>query len=210
MRASPTLLSCFAIACAAALPARADPQISTGLTVGVGGRGYHRSFWDETVFHLGLNTDILFGRQSVHDFGLGPYLELRTLAFDEVQWGTGASLLVPAIDAAPLIISTGVYGRVGDDPFGVEPGWATALFFGLKSYNYSSPYILTNGIATAFRYGLGESSEMSLLIVGQLDLALLAMPFVYLAEAVQGGSPEVDPVEPEITGHVVHPKHLRH
>lgn len=179
--------------------AAADPQLSIGITTGVAGRGYERQLWDETAFHLGLRGDVFFARESVDDFGIGPYAEVLTLAFDEVQVGTGASLLIPVIDSAPLIVSSGIYGRAGDDDFGFEPGWASSLYFGAKSYNYSSPYVLTAGLLTEFRYGLGDSEEMSLLIAAQVDVVILALPFVFLIDAIRGGSSETDAVEPEIS-----------
>lgn len=184
---------------ACAREAKADPQTSFGLTVGAAGRGYERELWDETAFHLGLRGDLLFARNAESDFGVGPYVEVMTHAFDEIQVGGGASFLVPIIDSAPLILSSGIYGRSGDDDFGFEPGWASSLWWGAKGYNFSSPYTITAGLLTQFRYGLGDSEEMSLVVSAQVDLVIFALPFIYLADAIRGGSRETDPVEPEIT-----------
>jgi len=176
------------------LEAKAEPQGTAGLTIGVAGRGYHERIWDETAFHLGLRGDVLFARESVRDFGVGPYAELFTHAFDELQVGGGVSLLMPIIDTFPLIASFGAYGRIGDDAYGFEPGLTGQLFFGARGYNYTSDYSASAGLLLEARFGLGESGETAVLIGAQLDAAFLAMPFEFLIEAMRGGSRETDPV----------------
>ncbi len=122
-------------------PARADPQVSVGLTIGAAGEGLDYQFWKRrTAFHLGLHGDVLFGRRSTTDFGVGPYVEIMTHAFDEVQFGGGVSGLMPVIDSFPIVLSAGAYGRKGPEGFGVEPGVAGELFWGARSYNFHSRY----------------------------------------------------------------------
>lgn len=181
-----------ALACTSS--ARADPQGTAGLTIGVAGRAYDHRVWDETAFHLGLRGDVIFARESVHDFGVGPYAELFTHAFDELQVGGGVSLLMPVIDTFPIVASFGAYGRIGDDDYGFEPGLTGQLFFGTRGYNYSSDYVMSAGLLLEGRVGLGDSGETSLLIGAQLDAAFLGLPFVFLIEALSGGSRETDPV----------------
>jgi hypothetical protein len=176
--------------------ARAEPQASVGLTIGAAGEGYDRHYWKRTAFHLGLHGDILFGRSSTSDFGIGPYAEIFTHAFDEVQFGGGVSGLLPVLDAFPIVLSAGAYGRKGSDQFKVEPGITGQLFWGSRSYNFHSKYVLSGGLLTQFRYGLGPSRETSIVIAAQVDVVLLAMPVMFLITAARGGSHEATPVEP--------------
>ncbi len=127
--------------------ARAEPQASVGLTVGVAGEGLDHQIWrDRTAFHLGLHGDVLFGRSSNSDFGFGPYAEILSHDFDEVQFGGGVSGLLPILDTFPLVLSVGAYGRKGSDAFGLEPGVAGELFWGSRSYNFNSRYVLSGGL----------------------------------------------------------------
>ncbi|MDC0683776.1 MULTISPECIES: hypothetical protein [Sorangium] len=174
--------------------ARAEPQASAGVTVGLAGVGLDRQLWDSTVFHVGLRGDVLFGRAANADFGVGPYAEVLTHAFDEIQTGAGVSVLAPIHDTFPLVLSTGAYGRWSGDARGVEPGIAAAIFWGGRSYNFHSRYGMSTGLLAQVRFGLGGSKETAVVLAAQLDLALLALPFVYLFEAAKGPSPEAAPV----------------
>jgi hypothetical protein len=174
--------------------ARAEPQASVGLTLGAAGEGYDRHLWQRTAFHLGVRGDVLFGRSSTSDFGIGPYAELFTHAFDEVQVGGGVSGLLPVIDAFPIVLSAGAYARKGSDKFGVEPGVAGTLFWGSRSYNFHSRYVLSGGLLAEMRYGLGASRETSIVIAAQVDVVLLAMPVLFLITAARGGSTEAAPI----------------
>jgi len=179
---------------AAAAPARAEPQGTAGLTVGAAGVGVDRALWDATVFHLGLRGDVLFGRDANADFGVGPYAELLTHAFDELQLGGGASVLLPVLDSFPIVLSGGLYGKLGDDGFGFEPGVTGALFWGSRSYNFHARYVMSAGLLAEMRVGLGDSKETSVVVGAQLDLALMSIPVVFLINAVRGDSPEAAPV----------------
>ncbi len=174
--------------------ARAEPQGTAGLTIGAAGRGLDRKIWDETVFHLGLRGDVLFGRSKVTDFGAGPYLEVATHAFDEVQFGAGVSTLFPVLQALPLVLSVGGYGRWAPAQ-GLEPGVAGALFWGSRSYNFHASYVMAFGLLAQFRYGLGASQETSIVVSAQLDLVALSLPFQVLVNALRGGSTATRPVK---------------
>jgi hypothetical protein len=147
---------------------------------------------------MGLRGDVLFGRSKQTDFGVGPYLEVGTLAFDEIQFGGGISTLLPITQALPLILSAGGYGRYGGrfgaDPYALEPGVAGALFFGSRSYNFHSSYVWSAGLLAQFRYGLGPSGETAIIIGAHLDLVMLSLPFQFLINALRGGTPATAPV----------------
>lgn len=189
----PVVVFAVALAFVARAPdARADPQGTGALTIGLAGTGEERKIWDDTVFHLGARGDVLFGRDGNDDFGAGPYLELMSHAFDDLQLGGGASLLLPVLDTFPIVVSGGGYARVED---AVEPGLATAFFWGSRSYNYHSGYVMSGGLLAQFRYGLGESEETAIVIGAQLDALVLSLPFVFLFQSIRGGGPDTDPVE---------------
>jgi hypothetical protein len=175
----------------------AEPQATAGLTIGAAGAGKDRQIWDETLFHLGVRGDVLFGRSKASDFGFGPYLELSTHAFREVQFGGGLSLLLPVVEFLPIVVSVGAYGRKGDDAFGVEPGVAAELFWGTRSYNFHANYVMTAGLIAEMRYGLGDSRETSIVVGAQLDFVAMSLPVLFLINAIRGGSPDTAPVEEE-------------
>jgi hypothetical protein len=174
--------------------ARADPQATVGLTIGDAGVGYTRHFWVKNKFHLGLRSDVLFGRNKATDFGLGPYVEVLTHGFSEIQFGGGVSGLLPVLPAFPIVLSFGGYGRKAKDMFPLEPGITSQLFFGTRSYNFHANYVMTAGLLGEMRYGLGRSKETSIVISAQLDLLVLALPVIFLINAARGGSHDTDPV----------------
>jgi hypothetical protein len=182
--------------------AAADPQATVGLTMGVAGAGLDRSIWPTTAFHLGIHGDVLFGRSRNSDFGIGPYAELLTNGFDEIQFGGGLSGLLPVLDTFPIVLSVGAYGRHAAAPpgalatggFGLEPGLAGEVFFGSRSFNFHAPYVMTAGFIGQMRYGLGASKETSIILGAQVDFAILTLPFVFLINAARGGSSETAPV----------------
>jgi len=182
------------VVCAPGRVAHAEPQASVGLTIGAAGEAYGRQWWKRTAFHLGLHGDILFGRSSTSGFGVGPYAEVFTHAFDSIQFGGGVSGLLPVIDAFPIVLSAGAYGRKGSDKYGVEPGVTGQLFWGSRSYNFHSKYVLSGGLLAQLRYGLGPSRETAIVIAAQVDVVLLAMPILFLVTAARGGSGEAAPL----------------
>lgn len=172
----------------------ADPQTTVGLTLGAAGRGVDRRIWDETVFHLGLHADLLFGRDAGDELALGPYAQLGIHAFDELRFGGGISALLPVTETFPLVLSAGGYGRAAPEPYGLEPGLSGRLFWGSRSYNHHSMYGLAGGVAAEMQYGLGASREVALAITAQLDVVLLTLPFQLLVNALRPtpgtGAPE--------------------
>jgi hypothetical protein len=178
-----------------AAPARAEPQATVGLTMGAAGAGLNRSIWQATAFHLGVHGDVLFGREKNADFGIGPYAEVLTNGFDEIQFGGGVSGLLPVLDTFPIVLSAGAYGRAAAGGFGLEPGLAAEVFFGSRSFNFHAPYVMTAGLIGQMRYGLGPSKETSIVVGAQVDFAILTLPFVFLINAARGGSSETAPVK---------------
>lgn len=174
---------------------RADPQWNAGLDVGVAGRGVDE-VWGETAFWLGARGDLMLGRDGDDDVGAGPYVDVGTLAFDELDVGAGASLLLPVVDSLPLVASFGPYLRAGDDDLGITPGLAASLFWGSRSYDHHGSYEMAGGLLVQVRHGIGDVGDTAILIGAHLDALILALPFVLLGEAVGGPSSEAQEIEP--------------
>lgn len=151
------------------------------------GRGTEGRWWDDTRFHLGGRGDVIFGRHQNHDWGVGPYAEVMT-SFDDASVGGGASGHVPVHGYLPVVVSAGGYGWKG--PEGWEPGLTGQVFWGSRSFNYHSWYIVAGGLVVQGRYGLGESSERAVVVGLHLDGQVLALPLVLLYEAVSGRKAE--------------------
>lgn len=173
----------------------AEPQGNASLTVGGAGVGADGEFWDHSEFHVGLRGDVMFGRDESSDFGIGPYGELGTFAFDELQFGGGASVLLPIHGSLPFVASVGGFARAGDDDFGVEPGISGSLFWGSRSYNFHANYVIALGLLVGYRATFGESKESMLLIATQLDLAFIGIPIVALVNVIRGPTDEARPIE---------------
>lgn len=183
----------MAIVCCSST-ALADPQPTGGITIGAAGVASQHQFWNDTAFHLGLRSDVMFGRTNVSSFGAGPYCEMLTHNFKEVQVGLGGASLLPIIDGFPLVVSIGAYGRY-TPTFGIEPGVASSLFWGIRSYNHHSVYNMAGGLLAQFRYGLGPSGETSIIISAQVDMVALTLPFQFIYHAIRGGSPDTRPLK---------------
>lgn len=182
----------LAVTCSSSV-ALADPQPNGSFTIGAAGVASQHQFWKDTAFHFGARSDILFGRSSVSSFGFGPYCEMLTHSFKEVQVGLGGTMLLPIIDGFPLVTSIGAYGRY-TPTFGIEPGLATSLFWGIRSYNHHSVYNMAGGLLAQFRYGLGPSGETAIVVSAQVDMVALTLPFQFLYHAIRGGSPDTRPL----------------
>ncbi len=94
-RAVAALLFALTFALAGLAPsslAQAEPQGTVGLTIGAAAEGYDHQLWKRrTAFHLGLHGDVLFGRTSTADLGVGPVAVALTHGFDEIQIGGSAA-----------------------------------------------------------------------------------------------------------------------
>lgn len=169
--------------------ADAEPQLTSGLTIGVAGHGDRSSLWSSTELEAGLRGQLLLGRDKDASFGVGPYVEaLTTATFSDVQLGGGAAVLVPIHPYLPIVVSGGGYAS-HRSPWGWEPGLAGELFWGTHGYNYHSIYGLSAGVFAGGRYALGDSKAVTIMAGGRLDLELVAIPFLFLWNAIRGSNP---------------------
>lgn len=157
-------------------PALADPQFSAGLTLGPAFR-HLRVGPVKPALHLGGRFDVIFLRESQRDMGLGPYIDVGTSGFDSFEAGGGLSWLIPA-GGTSFIASGGTEARVAGGT--TEPGLTWGLFWGSRSYNFSSIYGFGVGLFAQGRYGLGDSKAFDLVTGVQVDFAILALPVLLL------------------------------
>lgn len=160
-------------------PAHATPQASAGLTVGGAVTDLRSS--PTLAFHMGARAELVFGRESERDFGFGPYLDVVTAGFDTLEIGGGGQVLVPLKGEFLLGFSGGAFARYGGIPADWEPGVSATVHFWARSYNYDAPYVLANGAFVQMRYGFGDAHQADLIFGVQINLALLAIPFLPLA-----------------------------
>lgn len=161
-------------------PARADPQFSAGLTLGMGGSRL-RGPDPIPAFHIGARADVLFLRRSDRSMAIGPYVEALSVAFETFEVGGGVSWLIPLGEHFPLVLSAGTHARAY--PGGWEPGVHGMLFFGSRSYNFSSLYGMAGGLFVEGRWGLGDGQQADFLVGALVDFELLTLPFVLLVNA---------------------------
>lgn len=172
---------CALILAALLVPAvaAADPQVHAGVTVGGGVRDVRDDL--RGVFHLGATGDVLFLRKKQTDVGLGPHLQVATASFQSFETGLGASLLLPT-SGPVFILSAAPHLRVFDGK--VDAGATGTLFFGSRSYNFHSVYGYQLGVFVEGRQGF--TSRQTELYGGlHVDVAVLAMPVVFLVQALR-------------------------
>jgi hypothetical protein len=175
-------IAAFAIAASCVgRSARADTQISAGLT---GGYAQHDlRDGGGSAGHLGLRADVLWLREKNTHGALGPYVEGLTVAFSDVQLGGGLSALVPGMSSLAVVGSAGAFARSSE--LGWRPGTSATLFFGLRPFNFHARYGMANGLFVQGRMGLGATRQADLLFGAQLDLEILSLPFLLLWGALR-------------------------
>ncbi|MGH7272339.1 MAG: hypothetical protein ACREJ3_18070, partial [Polyangiaceae bacterium] len=155
--------------------AAADPQTSLGLTVGGVSERAFGAGSAQGALHLGGRADILFLRNRGTDMAIGPYVDLATSSFRDLDLGGGAEWLLPIRDDLPLVLSAGPFWRNGEGR-SWAPGLESTVFFGSRSYNFHSPYGLAIGVFTQTRW-LPSSPGAADVVVGvQIDGELLILP----------------------------------
>jgi hypothetical protein len=182
MRILSTALVAFAFAFAGS-QAHAEPQVSAGATTGAALTDFRADNGPRLAYHLGARADVLFLRDRAGAMALGPYVDVATAAFDTFEAGGGASWLIPAGDTA-FILSAGGFARTSR--FGWEPGAASTLFWGSRSFNYHGIYNLGVGLFAQGRYGLAGDGRQADAILGvQIDFEYFALPFLFAYQALR-------------------------
>lgn len=162
----------------------ATPQWTSALTIGGGVGNLADSPSRSAVFHLGAWSDVLFLRDSERAVGLGPYAQVATTAFSTLELSAGPTFLVP-LGGPVLQFSAGPNLRAATGgPYG---GVLGRIFFGSRSYNFHSIYGFAVGgfLESRVLFG-GPKAQTDLVLGAQLDVIVLAMPFVFAYEAIRG------------------------
>lgn len=173
-------VACGVLSFTLANSAHAAPQWNTGLVASGCLLGDRDAVFERVGFCGQARGDILFLRNRVSDFGLGPYLAVGTAAFDDLRVSLGASALVPMIDDFPLVVSLGALGRESGDM-----GLSSSLFWGMRSYNFHSGYNLAFGFSLAGERTFGSQPSSAFSLGFQVDGFVLALPFLLLVGALQ-------------------------
>jgi hypothetical protein len=158
-------------------------EVASGLEVGYGRRLGEGA---EGLSLLGLRGDVLFGREERDDFAGGLHVGVSLPdPLHEVQGDGGASILVPAIDGAPIVLSVG--GFLGS---GVARGGILGrVFWGARAKNDFGTYVATIGIFVEARAALAGADAVDVAIGVHVDGYTLLLPFVVLYESIRGGPP---------------------
>jgi hypothetical protein len=162
--------------------ARADPQVSSGLTVGGGSVSLGER--QAAAFHLGTRAELIGFRNRERDMGVGPFVAASTEAlFRTGTFQAGAEWLVPAWGDVPFVFAAGVFER-SDSIHGWAPGVSGAVFWGPHSYNFDGPYAMAGGIFVEGRHGLGSVRDDGVIAGVAIDLSVFAYPFLLLYGAL--------------------------
>lgn len=170
----------LAVVAVAAWPARAhaDPQTSIGLTIGGVVRDVSAGGGVSGAFHLGARGDLLLFRSRNSEMAFGPYADVATASFHDGDIGGGLGWLVPVTEDFPLLLSAGGFARDGDGQ-GWRPGVEGTLLVGPRSYNFHSWYGLAGGLFVQTRWVPQSPSTVDVVIGAQIDVEILALPFVF-------------------------------
>jgi hypothetical protein len=136
-----------------------------------------------TAFHLGARADLLLLRSRERDMAVGPYADIATAGFHDVDTGGGAEWLVPLTEDFSAVAAGGVFARSGAGR-DWAPGAEGTLFFGSRSYNFHSWYGLAVGAFAQTRWIPASPATFDVVVGVQLDVALLALPFLFAYTAV--------------------------
>jgi hypothetical protein len=161
----------------------ATPQWSVAATTGVAAAKLGSND-PHAAFDLGARGDVLLLRSRDADMAIGPYIDMSTTAFATLDFGGGAEWLIPWSTTLPLILSAGPYARHAT---GIDwsPGIEATIFVGSRSYNFNAPYSMSAGFFVQGRHDFGIEPRNDIVLGVQVDLALLALPFVYAFEALR-------------------------
>jgi len=165
--------------------APAAPQGHAAIAAGVAvlDRTERRGGFPE--FSGAVRGELFFGRERDKDLGLGPLVTLSSVSFEHYGASAGLSALLPASPTFPFIAS--LAGGV----LSTRPGWSPSveawLFWGPASYNFHARYAMASGVLFGYQTSLGSERVTVISVNGQLDLELVALPFILVHQWIAGG-----------------------
>jgi len=167
--------------------ASADPQASLGLTGGAVVEDVVGPPGPGTTLHLGARGDTLFLRGRNGQMALGPYVDVATAAFHNVDLGGGIEWLLPLTDDVPVVLSGGGFARDGAGR-SWAPGVEGTVFLGSRSFNFHSWYGLAIGAFAQTRWVPTSPSTLDIVMGLQLDTELLVLPILLAWGAIAHSS----------------------
>jgi hypothetical protein len=174
--------------------AAADPQASLGLTGGAVVQDVAGPPGPSTTLHLGARADTLLLRSRNGQMALGPYADVATAGFHDVDLGGGAEWLLPLTDDVPAVLGAGAFARDGAGA-GAGRSWAPGLegtiFVGSRSFNFHSWYGLALGVFAQTRWvpaAAASPSSLDVIVGVQLDAELLVLPWLLAWGAITHSS----------------------
>lgn len=172
----------FASLALVAPAAGAYPQWNLGLSLGAGAH-LAPPAERELLITAALRTDATFGARTPYAWRAGFFGALGTTDFTTLDLAAGGVLHIPVNPTFPILVSAGAIVDVLPAPGRV--GVLGRLWWGTRSLNYHSSYGMAAGLWVEGRYRPGEGTADVLAGV-DLDLRVLAMPFIVLAGWIQG------------------------
>lgn len=176
-----TLVACAGLAVCDV--AWADPQANLGITTGLALQDVAGPRSLDPAFHVGGRADVLFLRSKPGQMALGPYADVATAGFTNVDAGAGLEWLLPVTTDMPLVLSAGAFARNGDGR-SWAPGMEGTAFFGSRSFNFHSWYGLTVGLFVQGRWVPDPPATADVVIGLQLDAELFVLPALLLYGAL--------------------------
>lgn len=158
-------------------PRRAPFEFTAQVVLG-GGARFAPAVVPAGFFTLAWRADMLFFRTTPRSFGFGPALQARVDHFADVTGSLGPSVLFPITEAFPLVLTPSFALRWDGASF--APGASGRLFWGIRSHNYHGVYALSFGLWAEARHFFGVQNSTDVAAGIDVDLQLLAMPFVAL------------------------------
>ena len=174
LRAAPLLVALSLLAPARAL---ATPQFTSALGVGGGARTTSAQGF-VGVFSMALRADVLFGARTPYAARVGPFVSLRSDAFEDLTAAAGVSVQVPVSEAFPIVVSLG--GAVDFTASPARPAVLARLWWGTRSYNYHSPYGLAIGVWVEARRFFDDAQTTDVVGGVDIDLEVFALPIAFL------------------------------
>jgi hypothetical protein len=180
VRAPALLAGVVAAVVTCSTPAAAEPQINLGLVPGLAWSKPHPTL----AFYGALHGDVLFGRIANHDFGLGPSLDVSSLAFGDLRLAPGLSVQLPR-SVVDITLSAGPLLRVHQ---GASLGASGRVFIGGRAFNYYGSYAPALGGVLGADVCFDGVPSTSVWVGAQIDAEWFAIPWIVLVGWLRGPS----------------------
>ncbi len=176
MTLQPWLRRLTLAACGVALatPANSAPQINVAVQPGL-------AHLDDSglAFYGAVAGDVLFTRARTLDAGVGPRLEVGTVAFDDLRLAAGPTLL---LHLSPLEVQPSLSALLRVNDAALSGGLSARVFVGVRPYNHTHPYGAAFGLSLGLDQLLyGAERERAIVLAAHLDAMWLSLPFLALA-----------------------------